>query len=256
MKVFRITYKLVGLVGLLFWGAILMMSTSFSKRPSKGQINTLEKRNRRKWLSHVIKVLGVELIIKGEPPAENQHALWVANHISWLDIPVIGSASVGFLSKSEIRQWPMIGWLGKRAGTVYIKRGGKNASQIASQQIAENIKAGDSILVFPEGTTGYGDKVMRFHARIFAPALDHHIAVQPIAIQYLDQHGHYLRDAAWVQENFLTHLFRVLAYTQINVAVTFLPVLEGKDFSQRRELAKQAENSIRSVVESSKTMGI
>lgn len=255
MKVLRISTKLLALIVLLFVGVILMMVTAFSQREQKGLINDLEKSIRKRWLTWVINVVGIDLDIQGEIPKPDENALWVANHISWLDIPVIGSAGVGFLSKSEVRKWPLVGWLGHRAGTVFINRGGKNASQIASREIAEKIKTNDSILVFPEGTTGYGDIVMRFHARIFAPAMDHQIPVQPLAIQYLDQYGNHFRGAAWVKESFLHNLFRVLGAKRILVKMIFLPMIDSRQFDQRRNLARHAEQLIRHEVESFHTKG-
>ncbi len=249
MKVLRIITKLFALIIILIVGVVMMLATTFTHRERKGLINSLEKRNRKNWLSCVIKIVGIDLTVKGDIPKADENALWVANHISWLDIPVIGSAGVGFLSKSEVRQWPVIGWLGHRAGTVFINRGGKNASQIASREMADIIKSSDSVLVFPEGTTGYGDSVKRFHARIFAPALDHCIAVQPIAIQYLDQQGNRFKSAAWVNESFLAHLLQILGEKTIQAELTFLQSLESNRFSQRKELAHKAETLIRQVIE-------
>ena len=148
----------------------------FSTRKKNSPINKKQKVIRQWWLKMVVNIVGLRLQINGEKPDDNESALWVSNHVSWLDIPVIGSEGVAFLSKAEVRKWPVIGWLGEKGGTVFIQRGGHNASQLASTKIAEKINTGDNILVFPEATTTDGEDVKRFHARIFAPAIDHELA--------------------------------------------------------------------------------
>jgi len=168
--------------------------------------------------------------------------------ISWMDIAVIGSQGVGFLSKSEIRRWPVIGWLGEKGGTVFIQRGGKNASQMAAKAIAEKINGGDSILVFPEGTTSSGDNIKRFHARIFAPALDHNLKVQPIAVQYLDDQGNIHPKASWNEQSFMANLIGILAQPKIHAILTFLPLIDAQQFSERRRIAQAVEDQIRTIV--------
>ncbi|KAG1694956.1 1-acyl-sn-glycerol-3-phosphate acyltransferase [Nymphon striatum] len=154
----------------------------------------------------------------------------------------------GFLSKAEVRKWPVIGWLGEKGGTVYIERGGKNASQIASQEIAKKINAGDNILVFPEGTTSTAGDVRRFHARIFAPAMDHNLSVQPIAVQYLDDNGEPHPSVLWENQSFMANLIGIIGETSINVIITFLPMIPAGEFTERKRIAELSESQIKSIV--------
>lgn len=246
MKIIRIIYRVTTLK-LLSVSAVLMMAYH-GRGNDSGIPNQKQKDYRQKWMQNVTKVIGMRLKIVGEVPQNEQSALWVSNHITWLDIPVIGSAGAAFLSKAEVRKWPVIGWLGNKGGTVFIQRGGKNASQKASQEIAEKINAGDNILVFPEGTTGPGNNVSSFYARVFAPALEHKLRVQPIAIQYFNHKGEYQSNLAWSNESFMTNLIRVLGEPNIEVVLTFLPLIDASQYTQRKHIAELAEKQIRHVV--------
>jgi len=251
MKLLRIIYKLIALIILALIAVFIMFVLSLSAE--KGVINEKQKAYRKKWLQMVVKVIGLKLEIQGEVSQNKQSALWVANHLSWMDIAVVGTQGVGFLSKIEVRKWPLIGWLGEQGGTVFIDRGTKNASQKAGKAIAESINQGDSILVFPEGTTSLGGDVQRFHARIFAPALDHQLYVQAIAIQYLDEEGKLHPNASWKDQLFFSNLMGVLSQSSIRAVLTFLPIVDSKDFSERRQLSELLESQVREVVLTTKS---
>lgn len=246
MKIIRIFYKIPALVILSLVGMILM--AAFGSGKSKGIPTVRQKKIRKWWLVTVIKIVGLNLKVEGETPTDKQASLWVANHVSWLDIPVVGSMGSGFLSKAEVRKWPVIGWLGEKGGTVFIERGGKNAAQIASQEIANKIHAGDNILVFPEGTTSTVGDMRRFHARIFAPVMDHKLAVQPIAVQYLDDKGEPHPSVLWGDQSFMSNLVGIIGETSINVTITFLPLIPAGEFSERKRIAEWSENQIKSIV--------
>lgn len=249
MKYFLISYKLIALIGLAFIAVPTMFLYSFSGGSAKEiSPNTKQKAYRKKWLQQVVCVIGLKVEVKGEVPPDSQSALWVSNHISWMDIALIGSQGVGFLSKKEVRKWPIIGWLGAQGGTVFIDRGAKNASQVAANSIAEKIKAGDNILVFPEATTTSGLEVKRFHARIFAPALDHQLIIQPIAIQYLDEQDQPHSKVSWSTQSFMTNMMGVLAEPSIRVILTFLPAINSQQHTGRRALAEICENQIKDIV--------
>lgn len=257
MKLLRITYKLTVLLFLAVTAIPVMFFLESSKgiskastRTHKSSPNVKQKTYRKKWLQNIVKTIGLEVQVRGEINPSGRSSLWVANHISWMDIAVVGSQGVGFLSKSEVRKWPLIGWLGDKGGAVFINRGGKNASQVAAKAVAERIFAGDSILVFPEGTTSSDGKVKRFHARIFAPALDHQLLVQPIAVQYLDEQGQLHPNAVWNNETFMSNMMGVLAQPKMRVILTFLPIIDAQQFPERRQLAELIESQIREVVSS------
>ena len=253
MKPVKIVVKVILLASLSVTGLVLMGVFARKAKPSDaGKISVNQKSIRQWWLKKVVRIVGLRLEVVGKKPAQQDSALWVSNHVSWLDIPVVGSEGVAFLSKAEIRQWPVIGWLGEKGGTVFIKRGGKDASEIASKKIAQKIHSDDSVLVFPEATTTDGKDLKRFHARIFAPAIDHGLPIQPIALRYLDAAGNYHPNVAWGDESFMRNLVTILGESTIHVELTFLPVIKAKDFSERKHLSNQAYEQIRHIVTANK----
>lgn len=204
---------------------------------------------KRWWSKTAVRILGLKIQTKGIAPT--QPAMLVANHISWLDIFVLGSVmDIRFLSKAEVRKWPVIGWLADRAGTLFIARGQSGAAQQASQHLAQVIRQGDHVLFFPEGTTTDGTSIRRFHARLFAPALEADVPIQPIALFYPDQQGQanqiipYINDAT-----LLGNLWSIAGEPQLQAKVEFLSLVETKN-QARKAIASQCEERIRTCLES------
>ncbi|WP_119395471.1 lysophospholipid acyltransferase family protein [Salinibius halmophilus] len=136
------------------------------------------------WFRIVIKMLGVRLRIKGE--MVNGVHMVVANHISWLDIALISAAcDVRFVSKAEVRKWPVIGFLAASLGTLFIQRGAGQSDAVAEQMVA-SAKQNMPVAFFPEAKTSSGETVLRFHRRLFAAPINEGLSVQPIAIHYHD----------------------------------------------------------------------
>jgi len=132
------------------------------------------------WLGSVARALGVRTKIYGT--ALTEKTLFVSNHISWLDIFIIGSlVPVHFLSKHEVKAMPVFGWLSSRVGTLYIKRGKKGSASEASSEITAALNQQHNSLIFAEGTTTDGH-IKKFHSRMMQSAIDAHAMVQPIAI--------------------------------------------------------------------------
>lgn len=129
-----------------------------------------------------VKVIEVE-------PVQQHHGLWVSNHVSWMDIPVVGTVSPAFfLSKAEIGEWPVFGKLAHAAGTLFIERGSGDAGSVATQ-IAEFLTKGFSVIFFPEATTTDGKKVKRIHGTLLQAAIDADVPIRPILIAYVDKDG-------------------------------------------------------------------
>jgi len=172
----------------------------------------------RWWHARLLRILNIELQL--EQQAElTLPAVFVSNHISWLDIPVIGSALPAyFLSKDEVRRWPLIGALAAGAGTLFIKRGDGKA-RLTAQYMASHIKQGRSILFFPEGTTTDGDSIRTYHPKLFA-CVDQSTAVHAIGLRYLDPAGTPSRVAPFVgNDEFVSHLLNVLRQDKLVVQV-------------------------------------
>ena len=129
-----------------------------------------------------VKVVQVE-------PVPQHHGLWVSNHVSWMDIPVVGSVSPAFfLSKAEIGDWPIFGKLVHAAGTVFIKRGSGDVGSVTTQ-IASFLNEGFSVIFFPEATTTDGKKIKRIHGTLLQSAIDAGVPIQPVVLSYVNKDG-------------------------------------------------------------------
>lgn len=134
------------------------------------------------WLGIVAYSLGVRIKNYGTPLTEK--TLFVANHISWLDILVLGNLTpIHFLAKEEVKHMPIVGWLATKAGTLYIKRGNRTSATESNSEITAILKQHHNSLVFAEGTTTDGH-IRKFHSRMLQSAIDAQAMVQPVAIFY------------------------------------------------------------------------
>ncbi|MDG4551839.1 MAG: lysophospholipid acyltransferase family protein [Candidatus Contendobacter sp.] len=135
------------------------------------------------WSRGLCRILGVRLRSGGTPHAGA--ALFVANHVSWLDIFCIAAVCpTHFLAKREVADWPLFGWLCRRAGTAFIRRGGDHGAGEATEQLVWRLRQGERVLVFPEGTSTTGETVRRFYPRLFQAAILARCPVQAVALRY------------------------------------------------------------------------
>jgi 1-acyl-sn-glycerol-3-phosphate acyltransferase len=139
------------------------------------------------WAQHMLRILGIPLQVQGEPPLQGP-LLLVANHLSWLDILVLHAARhCRFVAKSEVKHWPLIGTLATGGGTLYIEREKRRDAMRVVHHMAESLRAGDIVAVFPEGTTGDGTALLPFHANLIQAAISADAPVQPVALRFIDQ---------------------------------------------------------------------
>ncbi len=138
------------------------------------------------WAGQMLRIVDIELEVIGTPPAGGP-VLLVANHISWLDILVIHAARhCRFVSKSDVKQWPFVGTLADGAGTLYIERESRRDAHRVVVQMADRLRAGDILAVFPEGTTGDGISLKPFHANLIQAAIEASVPIQPVALKFID----------------------------------------------------------------------
>lgn len=161
------------------------------------------------WSRGLCRILGVRLRPRGTPHAGA--ALFVANHISWLDIFCIAAVCpTQFLAKREVADWLLFGWLCRRAGTAFIRRGGDNGAGEATEQLVWRLRQGERVLVFPEGTSTTGESVRRFYPRLFQAAILARCPVQAIALSYPHAGGINPMAPFVGDDELLPHLWRLL----------------------------------------------
>jgi 1-acyl-sn-glycerol-3-phosphate acyltransferase len=203
---------------------------------------------RQRWSRRLLAVLGVGLEQNGVAIAPG--SLLVANHISWLDIFVINAlVPSAFVSKAEVRTWPVIGWLAARNETVFLRRGSRGHAKIINAEIGTLLDAGRNVAIFPEGTTTDGSHVLHFHAALLQPAIEAGHAIQPLAISYHLADGRRTRAAAYDGNLSLGEcIANIIATPRIVVRVTAMQAIEST-FGSRREIAHEAYGRIAAVVQ-------
>ena len=169
----------------------------------------------------------------------------VSNHISWLDIFVLNSlAPCRFVAKSDIRSWPLIGWLSEQVGTIFIARGnGRDVLRI-HQVMAEQIAAGERIAFFPEGTTAAQGQILPFHANLFEAAIQAAVPIQPFAMRYVGPEGDLHHAVDYIGEMTLAEsIGSILLAGDIVVHLLSLEPISS-DNVHRRELALIARGAV------------
>ena len=215
----------------------LLLAAPFCARPTLLGL-------RRRWSRRLLGILGLRLQLQGAPIAPG--TMLIANHISWVDIFVINAvAPSAFVSKAEVRNWPVIGWLSARSDTIFLRRGSRGHARIINAEIAALLDAGDNVAIFPEGTTTDGSHVLHFHAALLQPAIACGHAVQPLALSYRKPDGSYSRAPAYDGEVTLGQcLANIVAERETVACVSAAPPIETRDGGDRRSLAQTARATI------------
>lgn len=203
------------------------------------------RREITRWSRRLLQILHVRVRCVDEPERWPARSMIVANHISWIDVvAVLSVAPCVFVAKSEIRAWPVIGWLVAAVGTLFIERDKKSHVRATNERIVAAIESGQTIAVCPEGTTTYGDSLLAFRPALFQPAIMAQATLQPVALRYLDRTDTPTRAAAYVGEmSLLDSVWRVVSEPRMTLELAFAePIAAGS--SDRRELARVAERAI------------
>ena len=197
------------------------------------------------WSACVVRSAGVHVRLKGAVPEHGTRVMAVSNHVSWLDVQVLHSVwNVRFVAKSEIRNWPFIGWLSARTGTLFVDRSRRRHAARINDDIHQAFADGDAVAVFPEGTTTRGDELLRFHASLLQPAIDAQAQIAPVAIRYVDGNGKRHPAAAYVDEmSLMSSVSMILRARKIVAEVEILPALHTRGRT-RRELAQDCHARI------------
>lgn len=202
----------------------------------------LEKR----WNIGLMEILNIRIRLVGVVPGLSaKNVMLVANHVSWLDIYVLSAVRpVRFVSKIEVLSWPIVGWLAKKTGTLFIDRTKRHDTARVNNEVSLVLKSGGCVAVFPEGTTSNGSMLRPFHASLLQPAVHSQSHIWPAAIRYTHVDGSLNIAPAYIDElTFGDSLKLILSQSIIYVNVEFMPPIpaEGK---VRRELAREAQHAI------------
>jgi len=193
------------------------------------------------------RILGFEVTVVGKRSTARP-TLFVSNHTSYLDIEILGSLlEASFIAKSEVARWPLFGWLAKLQRTVFVDRRQRSTHK-HRDAIAERLGAGDNLILFPEGTSNDGMRVLPFKSALFAAVhgtnLTHPVAVQPVSLTYVRLNGmpigrYYRPYFAWYGDmDMASHLWTVLGLGKASVIVEFHEPVRIDGFATRKALAE------------------
>ena len=212
------------------------------------KLNSTQVR-RQRWsqffMARLSHALPFRIRVFGQLPDTSM--LWVSNHVSWTDIALLGQLTpLSFLSKADVRGWPVAGWLAAKAGSLFIRRGAGD-SQLIRQQMRHHLSQGLPLLMFPEGTTTDGRCVRTFHGRLLSAAIDSGAHLQPVAIRYLrdgstDPIAPFIGD-----DDLLSHLMRLFSHDTAEVEIHLLEPIACLN-QERTVLAFRAQQAIERVL--------
>lgn len=244
MGYLRLLYRLPLLLLHIFVGTPLTVLCQY--RPLSGirfDDRALPGRSAAWWGRNMCRIFGLRLRLSGTVPPGPQ--LVVANHISWIDIPLLFAvAPLSFVSKAEIARWPVIGFVAKSGNTVFHQRGSHDSAHGVAAAMKQRLDEGGNVAIFPEGGILPGPGVKRFHGRLFAAAIETGVPVQPLMLRYL-RDGRHEHDMTFLPgEHFVGNFFRLLRQPACDAEVAVLGRVDPRG-KQRRLLATEAEQAVR-----------
>ena len=201
------------------------------------------------WSGRLLTILNVTAIVDGAPPGPGEAAVIAANHISWLDIFFISSVRPArFIAKSEIRDWPVAGFIAEHSGTIFIRRAQRHDTARINERVHAALGEGDCVGLFPEGQTTEGDRLLKFHSSLFEPAVVNRARVHPAAIRYEHPDGSLCRAAAFVGDlSFAQSLGLIIRTRSIVARVAFAEPIDPGE-RKRREIAVEAHARVASLL--------
>ncbi len=204
------------------------------------------------WSRGLLKLLNVQLNSIGLAlPVEGQGGLFVSNHISWLDIFAINASVPGhFVAKSEVGEWPVLGWLVRRSGTLFIRRSVRSDMARVNRCLVDLMQQGHSAALFAQGTSTDGTQPVHFHAALFQSAIDADALLYPVTVYYHDQQGNRLDALAFIGDlGFFQSLWQIVHVPCTQLTTVYLPAMTcaGQD---RRSLALQAQRAVNATLAS------
>jgi 1-acyl-sn-glycerol-3-phosphate acyltransferase len=199
-----------------------------------------------RWCRNVLDILDIRMIVQGQaPPGRVQAVLFVANHISWMDILLLNACQrVRFVAKEEVRSWPFIGWIAARTGTLFLRRTSTHQLARVMKSTAASLRRGDCIAIFPEGTTTDGSSVQAFHSGLFESAIEAKSLIWPIGISYRRLNGTLDTDIAFLgSESLISSVLNVLSRPTTQARLWFSSPL-GSSVGDHRRLTALCRSAV------------
>lgn len=211
---------------------------------------TQRKQRIQRWSAKALSILSIRVAAHGQvPTATTQKTLFIANHISWIDIWAIKQVhAVSFVAKSEVRSWPVIGWLAERTGTLFIERARRHDTGRTANCMEQSLREMECLCLFPEGTTTNGTELKPFKTGLLQAAINAEAMLQPVAIRYPNPDGSPNTAIAYDGDTTMLQSLRTaLKQKEILVELHFAAPMPARD-QERRHLSHQARHAISSLL--------
>ncbi len=217
------------------------------------------------WIDRaLLAIIGVRVVLDGELSSDRP-TLIVSSHSSWLDILSIGSIGpVSFVSKQEVADWPIVGFLATLIRTIFIDRTRRQATGSATAELAKRLIAGDRMVLFPEGTSSDGNRVLPFKSAIIGAVekavlgsdIDD-MSIQPMAVAFVRRGGLPMSRAdrpffTWFGDmDFAPHVWGVMLNAPVEIVITVGQPLRHSQYPNRKDMTRQLEIEVRRMLLSS-----
>jgi lyso-ornithine lipid O-acyltransferase len=235
MRMLRVIYRLV-----FFIVAALLCLADYARRRISGRLSEVQRAEwLQRWCIFGLRVIDAVVEVEGNVPTRG---LIVSNHLSYLDILVYSTiARCAFVSKREVRSWPLFGLIASLAGSIYIDRRDRGDTQRVTSEMAAALSHDHPLVLFPEGTSSDGSSVLSFHSSLFEAAVTTQTPITAAHLSYAVTNGSVARDVCyWGKMTFAPHIVRLFAVRQVRACVRFSPAAQVFD---DRKLAAAATHS-------------
>lgn len=238
MQTLRASWRFVRSVLHVLHGMLVV--TRFGALDAKGRHQRIQW-----WAAGLLRSVGAQLQVSGVQPHAGA-TLLISNHVSWLDIAAIHAAvpQARFVSKADVLRWPLLGWLIRNGGTLFIERERKRDAVRVVHAMAQALQDGDAVAVFPEGTTGTGRELLPFHANLLQAAIATGTPIQPVVLRFSDATQPFSPAVVYIGETtLLQSIWRVVSARGLCAHVELLPPV-ATTHADRRALAAHLQSMV------------
>jgi len=240
MGIARASWRLLSAAGHVLRG-MAIVAREFDALDDAGR-----QRHIQRWSRQLFALLGIEVVVRGQPAAQVR-GLLIANHVSWIDIAGLHTAcpQARFVSKADVLRWPLLGWLIRNVGTLFIERERKRDAVRVVHEMAASLQRGETVAIFPEGTTSTGEDVLPFHANLLQAAIATHVPVHPAVLRYGDARHRYSPEVAYVGDTTLVaSIWRIAMAEGVTLYIDLLPAVDPTG-TDRRALGQALRERLR-----------
>jgi 1-acyl-sn-glycerol-3-phosphate acyltransferase len=253
MSLIKKLFRLLAIIVHVLWG-VMQVIFSF-----KGKISptTVDQIIIKHWFVRFLQLLQVQTRVHGS--IDHKPQLMIANHISWIDILLLNSIyPARFIAKSEIKKWPIVGWLAKKVGTVFVKRGNITDIRRLNKQIYQLLSAGEKVTLFPEGGTSNGQAIQHLYPGLFQSVIpsseEQALGVQPLVIIYT-VNGQLSSTLPFVGDtHVLANFWAILGMKPITADIYITPSIDATDHTRKslsectqKQMQNQLDNQLKAI---------